>query len=59
VIKGSRLDEDCGSIAWSSAGDWVFFNAGDAKVMAYQPGSEEARFVPVEIDAPFFGLTAD
>ena len=59
VIEGSRLDEAYGSIAWSSSGDWIFFNAGDAKVMAYEPGSEEARFVPVEIEAPFFGLTAD
>lgn len=58
VIKGSRLDKDYGSIAWSSSGDWVFFNAGDAKVMAYEPGSEAARLVPVEIEAPFFGLAA-
>ncbi|MGH2788255.1 MAG: hypothetical protein ACRDJV_10140 [Actinomycetota bacterium] len=58
VVKGSVLDESYGSIAWSSSGDWVFFNAGNDKVMAYQPGSDEAQFVPVEIEGPFFSIAS-
>jgi WD40 repeat protein len=58
MVEGSELDEFYGSIAWSSSGDWVFFNAGNDKVMAYHPGSEEARFVPAEIEGPFFGIAS-
>lgn len=58
VIKGSELDSAYGSITWSSSGNWIFFNAGNHKVMTYQTGSAEAEVLPVEIERPFFGVTA-
>lgn len=58
VIKGSERDEYYGSIAWSSTGEWVFFNAGDGRVMAYRPGAPEAQTIPVEIDGPVFGMAS-
>jgi len=58
VIKGSELGEYYGSMTWSSSGDWVFFNAGRGRIMAYRPGSTEAEFLPVEIDDNFFGMAA-
>jgi hypothetical protein len=59
VIESSRLDDAYGSIVWSSSGDWVFFNAGEGKVMAYSPGSEGAQYVPIDSSTPFYGLAAD
>lgn len=58
VIKGSERDESNGSIAWSSTGEWVFFNAGDGRVMAYRPGTSEAQTIPVEVDGSVFGLAS-
>jgi hypothetical protein len=58
VIKGSERDEFYGSIAWSSTGEWVFFNAGDGRVMAYSPGSPEAQTIPVEVDGSVWGMAS-
>jgi WD40 repeat protein len=58
VIKGSERDESYGSIAWSSTGEWVFFNAGDGRIMAYRPGSPEAQFIPVEVEGTVWGMAS-
>lgn len=59
VIDESVLDESYGFITWSSSGDRLFFNAGNAGVMTYEIGSESAEFLSVDTGGPYFGIAAD
>jgi hypothetical protein len=57
IVPGSRLDA-YRQIAWSPAGDWVFFGAPGRGLMAYHPGAEAALRLPVRAPAPFVEMAA-
>lgn len=59
LIEGSRRDEFYGSMTWASSGDWLFFNAGEGKIMSYRSGSEGAEPLPFRIEGQVSGMAAD
>lgn len=53
LVEGSELDGDYPAMAWSHSGDWLFFSAGEGRIMAYRRGSEKAVLLPIEVGQSF------
>lgn len=58
VIEGSEL-ADYRAMAWSRSGEWLFFSAGDGRIMAYRPGAERAVVLPVRVEQSFADMAAN
>lgn len=65
VVPGipTSLD-DYPQVAWSASGDWVFYSVGalapeTGQLYAYRPGGDTAYRVPVVLNRPYYGMSAD
>jgi hypothetical protein len=56
LVEGSDLADDYPAIAWSPSGEWLFFNAGAGRIMAYRIGSEKATTLPVRAPTSFIDM---
>jgi hypothetical protein len=56
--------DDYSQVVWSTSGDWVFYSVGalapdTGQLYAYRPGDDTAYRVPVVLDRPYYGMSAD
>jgi hypothetical protein len=58
LIEGGELADDYPAMAWSPSGEWLFFSAGAARIMAYRPGSDAAILLSVQAPASFIDIAA-
>jgi hypothetical protein len=46
------------ALAWSPAGDWLFFVDGERRIMAYRPGAARAIVLPAEVPDAVLDMVA-